>query len=160
MGSRSRIWLLCLGLVLSGCTYLRHMVGLVAEKPEVKLTAVDVKSFSVKKIDLVFVLDVFNPNRFSLDLDRLDYAVHGLGLALGVGSMTDAIHLKAESRSEVRLPLTLDPDAAVQLMKNYMMKPRDLKLKLTARLFLDTAFGKMDVNFEEEKLVLKGLSNP
>ncbi len=66
MGTRSRIWLLCFVIGLAGCTYLRQMVGLIAEKPEVKLTAVDVKSFSMKKVDLVFLLDIFNPNGFSM----------------------------------------------------------------------------------------------
>ncbi len=72
----------------------------------------------------------------------------------------DPVNLKANSHTEVRLPFTLDPDAALQLMKKYMTKPRELKIKLTARLFLDTSFGKMDVNFEEEKILLKGFSNP
>ncbi len=144
--------------LLVSCTYLRQLVGLVADKPVVKIIDVDVKSFAINGIELVFVIDIMNPNSFAVDVDRLDYQVQGLGVELGRGSMLEPVVLNSSSHTEVRLPFSINPEAARQIFKRYLLNPRDLKLKLLAQLFLNTAFGKMDLQFQEERTMVKGLN--
>ena len=77
-----RRWLL-IGIVLSlcnACSYFRQMVGWVAEKPQLKIIQVEVQSFSLHKIELVFVLDLINPNAFRIDIEALEYRVTGLDM--------------------------------------------------------------------------------
>ncbi|MDQ3234437.1 MAG: LEA type 2 family protein [Pseudobdellovibrionaceae bacterium] len=145
-------------VVIGGCTYFRQMIGWVAEKPEIKLVQVEVQSFSVHRIELVFVLDIVNPNAFRVDIEKLDYRVRGLDMELGKGQHTDQIVLEAKEHSTARLPFSVDPDVALNLMKKYLKNPRDLKLKLMASLHLGTAFGSMDMQFEDEKTLIKGLN--
>jgi LEA14-like dessication related protein len=155
---RLAILLTVSGLIaVGGCTYFRQMIGWVAEKPQIKLIEVDAQSFSVHRIELVFVLDIVNPNAFRVEIENLDYRVRGLGMELGEGQHSQAIVLEAKEHSTARLPFSMDPEVALQLMKRYMKNPKDLKLKLSARLHLGTAFGAMNMQFEDEKTLLKGL---
>ncbi|RZA14768.1 MAG: hypothetical protein EOP10_27485 [Proteobacteria bacterium] len=140
------------------CSHLRHLLGVVADKPQVRLITVDVKSISMQKMDLDFVLEVLNPNSFSVDIEELQYSVKSLDLDLGDGAYRDAITLKSHEKTEVRLPLRVDPNKIVVLMKKYLENPKELKVKLKASLFLGTAIGKLDMNFEEEKTIMKGFA--
>ena len=148
---------LFLGSALA-CSHLRHLLGVVADKPQVRLVNVDVKSISVKRMDLDFVLEIINPNSFSVDIEELQYSVHGLELDLGKGAYKDVIPLKSHEKRQVHLPFRIAPDNLVMLMKKYLENPKELKVKLKANLYLGTAIGKMDMNFEEEKTIMKGLA--
>jgi LEA14-like dessication related protein len=144
--------------LVGGCTYFRQMIGWVAEKPQIKLIQIDVQSFSVHRIELVFVLDIVNPNAFRVEIDKLEYRVRGLDMELGKGQHSQAIVLEAKEQSTARLPFSMDPDVALNLMKKYLKNPKDLKLKLSASLQLGTAFGAMHMQFEDEKSLVKGLN--
>ena len=163
MSDRRRWWILlsCLSFLLfGGCSYFRQMIGWVAEKPEIKLVKVEVQSFSIHRIDLVFVLDIINPNAFRVEIESLDYRVRGLGMELGKGQYYQPIVLESKAHSTARLPFSMDPEVALNLMKKYLKNPKDLKLQLSASLHLGTAFGSMDMQFEEEKTMVKGFNNP
>jgi LEA14-like dessication related protein len=144
--------------LIGGCTYFRQMIGWVAEKPQIKLIQVDVQSFSVHRVELVFVLDIVNPNAFRVEIENLEYRVRGLDLELGKGQHDQVIVLEAKEHSTARLPFVMDPDVALNLMKKYLKNPKDLKLKLSSSLRLGTAFGAMDMQFEDEKTLVKGLN--
>lgn len=155
------LWIVLSGLMLlGGCSYFRQMIGWVAEKPEIKLQQVEVQSFSVHKIELVFVLDIINPNAFRVEIESLEYRVRGLDMELGKGLQAQAIILEAKEHSTARLPFSVDPEVALKLMKKYIKNPKELKLKLSASLRLGTAFGAMDMHFEDEKTMVKGFNTP
>lgn len=162
MNERLRAFILVLFgslLILSvSCATMRHLLGVVADKPTVRLVHVDVRSISTKRMELDFVLEVFNPNSFSVDIEELKYNVKSLELDLGDGVYQDTIALKAKEKVEVRLPFKVDPNNFVTLMKRYLQNPKELKVQLNADLFLDTALGKMDFKFQEEKTIMKGLA--
>lgn len=162
MTKRLRALSLAFTLVLMGsgvaCSHLRHLLGVVADKPQVRLVNVDVRSISTKRMDMDFVLEVLNPNGFSVDIEELQYKVRSLELDLGEGSHKEPITLKSHEKVEVRLPFRMDPDTLVVLMKKYLQNPKELKVQLIANLFLGTAIGKMDMRFEEEKTIMKGFA--
>jgi LEA14-like dessication related protein len=149
--------LACLLFWPAGCSYFRQMIGWVAEKPEVKLIQVEVQSFSMHRIDLVFVLDIINPNSFRVDIERLDYRVRGLDMELGQGQHDQQITLESKEHSTARLPFSMNPEVALKLMKKYLKNPKELKLQLVASMHIGTAFGDMDVRVDEEKTMVKGL---
>lgn len=142
----------------AACSHLRHLLGVVADKPQVRLLNVDVRSISTKRMDMDFVLEVMNPNSFSVDIEELQYKVRSLELDLGEGSHKDVITLKSHEKIEVRLPFRMDSDVLVILMKKYLQNPKELKVLLVANLYLGTAIGKMDMHFEEEKTIMKGFA--
>ncbi|MBC7659403.1 MAG: LEA type 2 family protein [Chitinophagaceae bacterium] len=138
------------------CTHLRHLLGVVADKPQVHLMSVDVKSISIKSMNLDFILEIFNPNSFSVDIEELQYSVRSLDFVLGTGAYKDVITLKSHDKIQVHLPFQVAPDNLVKLMKKYLENPKELKVKLEANLYLGTAIGKLDMNFQEEKTIMRG----
>jgi LEA14-like dessication related protein len=146
-----------LGSAIS-CSHMRHLLGVVADKPEVRLVNVDVRSMSMKRMEMDFVLEVLNPNSFSVDIEELRYNVRSLDLDLGEGEHKDRITLKSHEKAEVRLPFRIDPDMLVNLMKKYLQNPKELKVQLKATLYLGTAIGKLDMVFEEEKTIMRGFA--
>lgn len=146
-------------LLIVGCTYLRQLAGSAAEKPQVHLVDIDIRSLSSKRMELDFVLEVFNPNNFTVEIERLDYKVRSLDLDLGEGYSSELIRLGAEEKATVRLPFRMEPDNIVTLMKKYLQNPKELKVKFQANFYLGTLLGKMDMQYEEEKTIMKGLSN-
>ena len=148
---------LILGMVLMvACSHFRHLLGVVADKPEVRLISVDIRSATLKQMDLDFSLEVKNPNGFAIELEQLDYSVQGLDLVLGTGSHKDTISIPSHAKINVSLPFKVNTDMFGELMKRYLQNPTELKLKLLAKLYLGTALGKIDLTFEEEKVVLRG----
>lgn len=141
----------------SGCSHFKELLGLIADKPKVSLKEVEVEAFAIDSVRLVFVLDVLNPNDFSLDINDLDYKVRGLGIELGEGRLTHPFKLAAAQSSQVRLPFRVEPQAAYQLFRKYLAQPRELKLQFDGRFFIGTAFGNMDMHFLEEKTMVRGL---
>jgi len=140
------------------CSHMKHLLGMVADKPQVRLLKVDVRSASTRRMDLDFTLEVINPNSFSVEIEELEYSVHSLGFNLGKGTHKEPIDLKSHERVEVTLPFQIDPDTLVLLMRKYIQNPRELKIQLVANLFLGTAIGKMDMHFEDEKTIMKGFA--
>ncbi len=140
------------------CSHMRHLLGMVADKPEVRLLKVDVRSVSTKRMELDFLLEVINPNSFSVEIEELEYSVRSLDLDLGQGAHKDSIALQSHERVEVRLPFQINPDTLVQLMRKYIQNPKELKVQFRANLFLGTAIGKMDMHFEDEKTIMRGFA--
>ncbi len=155
---RAFILVLCGSLLILSCATMRHLLGVVADKPTVKIAEVDVRSISMKRMEIDFLLDVYNPNSFTIDIEELKYSVQSLDLELGEGTYKEPISLTAKQKIQVRLPFRVDPNNLVNLMKKYLQNPKELKVKLKADLFLDTAFGKMDMQFQEEKSVMRGFN--
>ncbi|MCX6130472.1 MAG: LEA type 2 family protein, partial [Proteobacteria bacterium] len=133
---RALLGVLLASLILGACTYFRQMIGWVAEKPEIHLVQVDVQSFSVHKVELVFVLDIINPNAFRIDIEGLEYRVQGLDMELGKGEQGQAISLESKEHSTIRLPFVIDPEVGLKMMKKYLKNPKNLKLKLLASMHL------------------------
>lgn len=155
---RATVLVLLGSILILGCATMRQLLGVVADKPSVRLVNVDVRSISTKRMELDFVLEVFNPNSFSVDIEELQYSVKSMELDLGDGVSKERVVLKAKEKVSVRLPFRVDPNNLVSLMKRYFQHPKELKVQLTATLFLSTAFGTMDLQFKEEKTIMKGLT--
>ncbi|HEX7675816.1 MAG TPA: LEA type 2 family protein [Bdellovibrio sp.] len=93
---------LMMAVALSSCTYLAVRFG---EKPEVALEQVYIKDANFLAATLVFVLDVKNPNRIDLNIDRVDYDIQLDGQSFAKTSIDQKIVLKSESVTKVEVPL-------------------------------------------------------
>lgn len=89
-------------LTLSSCAYLAARFG---QKPEVALQQVYIKDANFMAATLVFVLDVKNPNKIDLNIDRVDYEIQLDGQSFAKTSIDQKITLKSESVTKVEVPL-------------------------------------------------------
>ncbi|MEW8367869.1 MAG: LEA type 2 family protein, partial [Candidatus Thiodiazotropha taylori] len=80
----------------------------VPKLPDVRVSRIDVQRMSLQAIDLMLELEVENPNRFALMLQRLDYQFKLNGIDVGQGAAAQSLNIDKQGKGRVRLPLSLD----------------------------------------------------
>jgi LEA14-like dessication related protein len=97
--------LLLLAFSLSGCAELTKYTDTI--KPTASLTGMRLANINFEQVDLIFDLAVENKNPVALDLAGMDYDLKIANQSLVSGVTAKAIKIKADSTSEVQLPITL-----------------------------------------------------
>jgi LEA14-like dessication related protein len=130
----------CVGLV--GCA-LVNMASF--EKPVVKLHNVSLTKIDFQTVDLVFTVDVENPNDFDLDLKGLSYEVEMNGNKVATQNVTTPIKVKALKSSKVQLPLSLEYSQIFGSIGGFLKTQKSLyKIKGSAQ------FGIVTLPFSEK----------
>jgi LEA14-like dessication related protein len=80
----------------------------IPEMPSVSLSSVDVEQLTLSGAKLLLELQVDNPNRFALQLDKLDYNLKLNGYDVGGGVVNQAVKVKQDGRGVISLPLSLN----------------------------------------------------
>ena len=149
-----RFWSLVLPclFLLNGCTYLKELIGLGPQRPEVSIRNIAVEGISLHSVDLRLTLHVENPNSFELVLGTLSYTIDAVGMAIAKGEYSDTFKVPAKSSNQIKLPLTVDARNILKLI-NEIMKARGEKIEAVTNLrarFI-TPVGSMDVNIKDEQ---------
>ena len=92
-------------LIIAGCAQLAKQADLA--KPTAKLTSARLANINFEQVDLVFNLAVENKNPVALKLAGLDYDFKIENQSLVSGVSSKALNLKANSTSDIQLPITL-----------------------------------------------------
>jgi LEA14-like dessication related protein len=143
-----KVWVLLVSLVLAACTTMK----IIPEKPKVELTNVTLGKVSLTEIELFATLDVLNPNNYALDLLGIEYQVDALGMTLGKGKATDAIHLPPGEKQVVKLPLTLTTASALKFGQAYYAPGlKELPVTLQATVKVNSPVGPLSLDFEDVK---------
>ncbi|MBM4253883.1 MAG: LEA type 2 family protein [Deltaproteobacteria bacterium] len=151
----SRLATLALAFVLAsttGCTYLKELIGLGVQKPRVTFLAASITKLSLRGIDLVIDINVENPNSFDLNFAKIDYQLVASGMPVARGELASKVQIPAEGQHVVHVPLTINGEYAVKLMRDLMSKPSQPPIAfLTANAAFDTPLGPMLVTFEDQR---------
>ncbi|MET0122083.1 MAG: LEA type 2 family protein [Candidatus Thiodiazotropha sp. 6PLUC9] len=76
--------------------------------PDVKVSDVDVERLTLQKADLMVELEVANPNRFAVILDKLDYQLKLNGIDVGGGVLSQSMKIDQRGKGRIKIPLSLD----------------------------------------------------
>ncbi|MEW8282243.1 MAG: LEA type 2 family protein [Candidatus Thiodiazotropha taylori] len=106
----------------------------VPKLPDVRVSRIDVQRMSLQAIDLMLELEVENPNRFALMLQRLDYQFKLNGIDVGQGAAAQSLNIDKQGKGRVRLPLSLDLQKAGGGLYSALMGGRGLSYELSGRL--------------------------
>jgi LEA14-like dessication related protein len=123
---------LSLILFLSGCAELTKYTDTI--KPTASLTGMRLANINFEQVDLIFDLAVENKNPVALDLAGMDYDLKIANQSLVSGVTAQAIKIKADSTSEIQLPITLK-------FADLKKLPGELWNKDTFNYQLDTKFN-------------------
>lgn len=147
--------MLALAMVVStasGCTYLKELVGLGVQKPKVTFLAASITRLSMRGIDLMIDVNVENPNSFDLNFAKMDYELVASGMPIARGELASKVHIPGEGQHVVHVPVTINGDYAVKLMRDLIAKPSQPPIAfLTAHAAFDTPIGPMLVTFEDQR---------
>ena len=94
-------------LAFSACSSLNQMVGNAVQKPDVKVSNVKIAGLSFDSVDLLFDIDVSNPNGVGISLAGFDYGLNINGNSFLSGNNGDGLKIPANGNHGIQLPLTL-----------------------------------------------------
>jgi LEA14-like dessication related protein len=80
----------------------------IPKLPDIRVKRIDVERMSLQAVDLMLELEVANPNRFALMLQRLNYQLKLNGMDVGQGAAAQAMRVDKQGKGKIRLPLSLD----------------------------------------------------
>ena len=111
--------LLAVSLILSGCN---EIVKEFVSAPEIK--AVRLVNFSMAEKQVIFDVDLYNPNAFTLPLSGLSGDFKLNDLTIGSVSATSEEKLAALATQTVTMPINLDTDALINAAKSVFTQQR------------------------------------
>ena len=94
-------------MLLAGCASLNKMVSDAVKKPDVNVSNVKISGMSFDAVDLVFNIDIANPNGMGISLAGFDYGLNINGNSFLSGNNTDGLKIPANGSHAIQLPLTL-----------------------------------------------------
>ncbi|MCG8487438.1 MAG: LEA type 2 family protein [Chromatiales bacterium] len=106
----------------------------VPKLPDVRVSRIDVQRLSLQAIDLMLELEVANPNRFALMLQRLDYQFKLNGIDVGQGAAAQTLSVDEQGKGRIRLPLSLDLQKAGSGLYGALVGGRGLSYELNGVL--------------------------
>ncbi len=92
-------------VLLSGCSTINQLTKM--QKPEAKVQNVSIAGLSFDAINLLFDIDVRNPNSLGIKLNQFDYDMQINGNSFLSGINDNGLEIAANGQKTVQLPLTL-----------------------------------------------------
>ncbi len=123
--SIKRIYIFILGLIvlttlfMPGCAELNQLIETAnVREPDVKVADVKIGSFTFKKVNLVFDIDISNPNSLGIDLNGFDYNFLLNDHSFLKGEQNQPLKILANGKSSVKVPVSLTFDEVYKAYKN------------------------------------------
>ncbi len=107
------------------------------QEPNASVKNVKISSLSLQKVDLLFDVDVENPNSMGIQLAGMDYDLLLDGTSFLKGQKDDRLEISANGHSNVQIPLSLTYDEIRKAVKAFADKdtiPYQLDLKIGVEL--------------------------
>jgi len=136
---------------LSGCLYLKTLVGMGPQRPKVSIEKVDYVSLSAKTLKLNLKLKVYNPNDFDLELANASYELSNDGEQFAKGSHKKELVAVKKAYSLVSLPIGIDLKSTGTMLKKMLITGKKPLVKWLVQAEFQGPFGAVDVEFEDEK---------
>lgn len=137
---------------VSSCSHFKAILGFGFSKPEVQLVSVKIGQVSLSKISLNINLKVYNPNEFSLDLDRLDYQLKINETLVAEGKHQEAIILPAGKVAEIILPAAINLNSSVRIIKELIAGRKDQFIaKWLGTAYFQSSFGPIKIEHCDSK---------
>lgn len=92
-------------VLYSGCSTINQLAKM--QKPEAKVQNVSIAGLSFDAINLLFDIDVRNPNSLGIKLNNFDYDMQINGNSFLSGVNDNGLEIAANGQKTVQLPLTL-----------------------------------------------------
>jgi LEA14-like dessication related protein len=115
--------LLSLCLLVSACTGAG--LGRALRDPDVNIVGVRVEEVDLAGADLLFEVEVDNPNALALVLDQVGYRLKINGRHLLDGRQDERTEIAARTESRLELPVTIRLDDAYRVLRSFEGSRRD-----------------------------------
>jgi LEA14-like dessication related protein len=94
---------------LAGCSDLLNLLNQMnVQEPKVNFSQVKMTGLTFDKVDLLFDIDINNPNSVGINLAGFDYDLFLNQNSFLKGDQQDGLEIKANGKETVKIPLSLD----------------------------------------------------
>jgi len=136
---------LAIGAVLSGCATAAQAVF---TQPDVAFRGVGIRSIGVEGADLEVLLNIYNPNAYSLGASQMRYRLLVDSLELGSGAIDSAFSVARRDSAIVRLPVRLG-FRALQRLGPQLLRGGEIPYRLIGDVTLKSFVGTFSRQFSE-----------
>lgn len=137
--------LLCASATLTGCATAARAVF---TQPDVTFRGVGLRSLSVDGADLEVLLNIYNPNAYSLGASALHYRLLVDSLELGAGAIDSAFSVAKRDSAVVRLPVKVG-FRALQRLGPQLLRGGEVPYRLMGDVTLKSFVGTFTRAFNE-----------
>lgn len=137
--------------ILCGLASCTTILKEVLQKPQMSLENVAVTNVALNEVALELVLKVTNPNSFTVNMAGIDYQVNALGMTLGEGAIKEALVLAPQEPVTVKIPLSLQPQAAFKFAQAYLAKSKDLVASVETTVHFQSPLGPLSLDFKNDQ---------
>lgn len=141
--------LLAIALIGSGCNTLRDVLEI--ENPTYRIRSVRPSldlaiPFSASTVDLGFTIDVENPNRVALRLDRLDFDIFMNGTRVVQGINDSGIRIPAQGLGQLQLETRFGYNELSSLFREVveMIQGNRASYEIRGTAYYDTPVGQLN----------------
>lgn len=139
---------------MTGCAFLRDLVGSGPQRPDVHLESLKLVGLSLHQVDVVVRIRARNTNSYDLILDKLRYQALIGNTPLGKGRYNEPLKLLAQSSMTIDLPITLEMRAALDTMQKILAGQGDsVMATVTIEGIFRSPAGPLDFGFTEKKSI-------
>lgn len=121
----------------------------IVEKPTFILKDVSLTVHSMKELDVLFTVDVRNPNRYSLYVDSLEYHFSLNNHEAARGRYSESFEVQPASVKEITVPLTIGINNLGSNIKT-LIHGEGIPYRIEGTLHLKVLWGSMAIPFVKE----------
>lgn len=107
----------------------------VVEPPRIQVHKVEMGNFNLSGGSAIFILDIQNPNRFSIPLSGIDYGLSLNGVRVAQGEREQRVSIKGGQSQKVEIPLQLSFTNMVNMLPG-LLRDRRLNYDLGGSVHL------------------------
>ncbi len=138
--------------LLTFSIFLMSCVSWVMQAPSFALRGITLRPISFTEMNLLFDLDVQNPNSFDLTFKSLAYTVYLQNEEIGNGHLEKELLIPSSSITRIQVPVVAGFKDFSGSLKAILTKA-DLPYKIEGKATVKTAFGSRQFPFSKEGLL-------
>ncbi len=135
--------------LLAFSVFLTSCVSWIIQTPSFALRGITLRPLSFTEMNLLFDLDVQNPNSFDLTFKSLEYTVYLQNEEIGNGRLEKELLIPSSSTTRIQVPVVAGFKNFSGSLKAILTK-EDLPYKIEGKAVVKTAFGSRQFPFSKE----------
>jgi LEA14-like dessication related protein len=133
-----------------GCASTEEEPVQALEDTDVTLEDIDINEISSEQIDLTIILDIYNPNNVTVELERMEYDLFANDVRIGSGSFEEPLEIPPFEEQRATTNFVAPVSAIPSAILNALMEGSEVKWTVEGTMFFATPTGTIEQTFSKE----------
>ena len=131
---------------------LTSCIGWLIEQPTITVRSITLSAVSLTGAQLVLGVEVYNPNRYDLELQSLEFEFQLKDQSAGQGNLQKTVLVQKKTTSSVSIPISVNYSNIADCIKDVIAN-RDIPYALTGHARIKVGFGSTDIPLSKRGLI-------